>query len=232
MKKGMIKKLAGFTFALAALFALICAVQLNANAQSISFNRVLYAAAGDSAYQTATGDLNGDGKLDLVVVNESGTGGSLIGTVSIFLGNGDGTFQAHFDYPVGQRAEFLTIADVNGDGRLDIVASNYEANSVSVLLGNGNGTFQPQVAFPSVLHSCAVTAAKLTSSGKVDLVVYLHQGRLARSKRLTQREVEEAADLDQFKVLIIFIIVRVFLVIALDQIVLGCTIIVPVIIER
>src|ERR1700674_512440 len=117
MKKRMIKKLSGFTFALAALFALICAVQLNANAQSVSFNRVIYAVS-DSAYQTASGDLNGDGKLDLVVVS---TSGNLPGTVSIFLGNGDGTFQTHFDYPVGQRAEFLTIADVNGDGRLAIV---------------------------------------------------------------------------------------------------------------
>ena len=104
------------------LFAFTCVVQLNANAQSVSFNRAL-SAAGDITYQTAAGDLNGDGKLDLAAVNESGTGGSATSTVSIFLGNGDGTFQTHIDYPVGHRADFLTIADVNGDGRLDITAS-------------------------------------------------------------------------------------------------------------
>jgi VCBS repeat protein/Ser-Thr-rich glycosyl-phosphatidyl-inositol-anchored membrane family protein/FG-GAP repeat protein len=81
-------------------------------------------------------DLNADGKPDLVVVNDGA------GTVSVLLGNGDGTFGAKTDFTGGYGS--LAIADVNVDGKPDLVVAGYPTGgAVSVLLGNGDGSFEP-----------------------------------------------------------------------------------------
>ncbi len=80
----------------------------------------------------AEGDFNLDGKLDLVTANGAGD-------VSVFLGNGDGTFQPVRNYVAGRYVNFVTVADVNGDGKPDLVVLT---NGIAVLLGNGDGTFQ------------------------------------------------------------------------------------------
>ena len=86
----------------------------------------------------AVGDFNHDNHLDLMVANE-GWGGS----ISVFLGNGDGTFQPRVDYPSPGPA-WGVIADIDGDGNLDMVFSGNNAGAVA--LGNGDGTFQPSLA--------------------------------------------------------------------------------------
>ena len=94
--------------------------------------------------------VNGDGKPDLVVIN--GTSGSTVGqTVSVLLGNGNGTFQARTTYSTGTGPMRLAIRDLNGDGKLDLVVAN-GTNNVSVLLGNGDGTFRPQVTYCHRTH--------------------------------------------------------------------------------
>ncbi len=97
--------------------------------------------AGTSAFAVATGDFNGDGKLDVVVANASSN------NVSVLLGNGDGTFQAPVDYPTGSQPSSVAVGDFNGDGKLDLAVANQNcpsfpcgAGSVSILLGNGDGT--------------------------------------------------------------------------------------------
>jgi FG-GAP-like repeat len=95
----------------------------------------------------AVADLNADGKPDLVVINnksQPGVYGSLnpINAVSILLGNGDGTFQAHIDYPTGTTPASVAVGDFNGDGKLDLAVTNLDDNTVSILLGNGDGTFR------------------------------------------------------------------------------------------
>src|SRR3989442_1126557 len=64
------------------------------------------------------------------------------GTVSVLLGNGDGTFQPAQSFAAGSYARAVAVGDFNGDGRPDLVVANYYNNDVSVLLGNGDGTFQ------------------------------------------------------------------------------------------
>src|SRR6266849_6303762 len=114
----------------------------------------------------AVGDFNGDGIPDLAtcgVGDSRSTVSILLGngdgtfqthnefnnTVSVLLGNGDGTFQRHVEYTAGNFPKSVAIGDFNGDGKLDIVVANYESNlkQVNVLLGNGDGTFGPAVAY-------------------------------------------------------------------------------------
>jgi len=120
---------------------------------------------GSSPPAVSTGDLNGDGKLDLVVANSSDS------TISVLLGNGDGTFQAQATYAVGQNPRDIAIADFNGDGKLDLAVANVNSNTVSVLLGNGDGTFQPQVQYPTGTGAWGVAAADVNGDGKLDLLI-------------------------------------------------------------
>ncbi len=117
----------------------------------------------------ATGDFNHDGKMDLAVADASASDGM----VTIFLGNGDGTFQPGVNYATGGSNSIIA-ADFNNDGNLDLaVGGPYLSTGavVSVLLGNGDGTFKPYVSasVPGV-GTVVVAAGDLNGDGKLDLV--------------------------------------------------------------
>jgi hypothetical protein len=120
----------------------------------------------------AVGDFNGDGFPDLVVANGS-LNPTIDGWVSILLGNGDGTFRAHVEYPTGGFPGIVAVGDLNGDGKADLVVTiNSAGGSVNVLLGNGNGTFQAPVAYAAgLLYPSGLAIGDFNGDGKPDLVV-------------------------------------------------------------
>jgi hypothetical protein len=93
-----------------------------------------------STVSIAVGDLNHDGNLDVVLA----TSDEGKGWINVFLGRGDGSFKELPPFPINSAdPTSLALADVNGDGNLDIVAGNFSSGPYSsVLLGNGDGTFQ------------------------------------------------------------------------------------------
>jgi hypothetical protein len=121
--------------------------------------------ANSSISALAVGDFNGDGKLDVVTAN-AGTR-----SVSVLLGNGNGTFQSAVTYAVGSSPSSLAVADFNGDGKLDIAVTNAGSNSVSVLMGNGNGKFQSAVSYAVGVDPTSVAVGDFNNDGHPDLVV-------------------------------------------------------------
>ena len=111
-------------------------------------------------------DLNNDGKLDLVVANSNDD------TVSVLLGNGNGTFQAQTTYNVGDFPTGITVIDVSGDGRADLIVSNGNSNTVSVLLSGATpGTFQSETTFAVGNSPSFVASGFVDAPGGPDLIV-------------------------------------------------------------
>jgi hypothetical protein len=115
----------------------------------------------------AVGDFRGIGVLDLAVAPY------LSEQVNIYLGNGDGTFQTPVSYN-SESGISITTADMNGDGKLDIVLDNLVTipgpGGVIVLLGNGDGTFQPQEIFPTGVLPDYAAVGDFNGDGKPDVV--------------------------------------------------------------
>jgi hypothetical protein len=131
-----------------------------------------------SPYAVVVADFNGDGNLDIAITSFSNTASLCSshcqGLVSIFLGNGDGTFQPRMDFQTGGLTPLsMAVGDFNGDGKLDLVIGNAQVPSeaVSVLLGNGDGTFQPPVNYSTGGSPDSVAAGDFNGDGKADLAV-------------------------------------------------------------
>jgi len=114
-------------------------------------------------------DFNGDGKLDVVVANNSSDIAS--NTVSVLLGKGDGTFQAQVDYATGHQPVGVAIGDFNHDGNLDLAVANDADNTVSILLGNGDGTFGAHKDYGTGVGPGLVAVGDFNGDGNLDLAV-------------------------------------------------------------
>jgi hypothetical protein len=133
-------------------------------APAVSYN------AGNNANPLglAVADVNGDGKRDIITANN---GSSMVG---VLLGNGTGTFQAVTTTSAGSGSQpySLVVADVNADGKPDVLTANYGTSSVGVLLGTGTGTFAPAVAYSTGSGSQPfdLAVADVNGDGKLDII--------------------------------------------------------------
>jgi len=140
---------------------------------------VSYNSGGYLAGTIAIGDVNGDGHPDLLVSNFCHAVNACdIGNVAVLLGNGDGTFQPAVTYASGDpEPSAVAVADLNGDGKLDVVLATVSnvspyPTSVSVLLGNGDGSFRPAVSYDAGGSGpVSIAVGDLNGDGHPDVAV-------------------------------------------------------------
>src|SRR5262245_48405755 len=126
------------------------------------------AGVGGGAKSIVVADV-GNGHQDIVVL------GSDIGSsssVSVLLGNGNGTFRPAITTNLPVQANSLAVGDFNRDGKLDLAFTNSSNNSLEVLRGNGDGTFQSNpLILPVGAGPTSVAVGDFLHNGKLDLAV-------------------------------------------------------------
>jgi len=121
-------------------------------------------AVGSHPIALTVADLNDDGNMDLLVVNHSSN------SVSVLLGNGNGTFKKAVNYAVGSKPRWVSVADFNHDNKLDMVVANSDDNTISVFLGNGDGTFGTPTLYSTGTTDLCVAVGDFNGDGNLDLV--------------------------------------------------------------
>lgn len=115
----------------AAVLSVFLLVSSAAFAQSFLFNRSDF-TTGIQPGGVGVADFNGDGALDVAITD------SFAQTVTIYLGQTNGTFKEFVTYPAGYETGSVVVGDFNKDGKVDLAVANWIGSSVSVYLGNGN----------------------------------------------------------------------------------------------
>jgi hypothetical protein len=126
--------------------------------------------AGTEPMAIATADLNNDGFLDLVVINRNSDS---ISVLNGGVGGNGATFATARSFPSGSSGSTpmgLALADINSDGKVDVVVVNNRSNDASVLLGDGRGNFSRPRAFVSEVEPQGVATADVNGDDIPDVL--------------------------------------------------------------
>jgi hypothetical protein len=131
---------------------------------------------GDFPNSVASADFNGDGHLDLIVLNLEGTVSIPNGVLSILLGQGNGQFGTAAGFPIGAVPTALGVGDFNGDGHVDAVGvaritTTSPNGVVNLLLGQGDGTLKPFMDVSVAADPGATVVADFNGDGAPDLAI-------------------------------------------------------------
>lgn len=137
------------------------------------FSPATHIPVGSGPGSLATGDFNQDGIADIVTANANGW--SVAGTLTVLLGNGNGTFALKTNLTVGRGPRGVVVADFNNDGNADLATAIsggwFETNKVEVVYGKGDGTFNAPVSFTVGTAPSWIAAADFNHDNLPDLVV-------------------------------------------------------------
>lgn len=123
---------------------------------------------GTNPYGIAVADFNRDGKLDVVTTNYA----TATSTISVFIGNGAGSFATKVDYAANTNPRHIAIGDFNGDKYPDIAVSDYGAAKMSVFINQGNGTFAAKSDFTTGSNPTSIESGDFNRDGNLDLLVF------------------------------------------------------------
>jgi len=145
-----------------------------AGQSQVTFSDPVSYPVGTNPGGIVTADFNGDGIPDLAVANNGDPSVNDLGSVSLLLGKGDGTFQPAVHAPAGAFPTIILAGDFNGDGKLDLFVEGQPSGNSNVvpwslLFGHGDGTFESPVQFALANFTAAVVVGDFNNDKKLDL---------------------------------------------------------------
>ena len=138
---------------------------------------VLHPTGSTSHSMVSIGDVNGDGRPDIVASSASPSSATPGGSVQVLINAGNGSFSAPVGYDPGGASYgpySVAIGDVNGDCWPDLVVDNLSAGGITVLVNRGNGVFGDPVNFP--FTAASVTIGDLDVDGRPDIALAKNTG--------------------------------------------------------